>query len=281
MTKFDLVRNGRVLAVWRAAVPGGPPALLLHGVTYSSRSVFDLAVPGHPREEYSLMRALAGRGHDIYALDFAGYGLSDDDPAADLSSHVADTAHVLAAIESRTGRKPALVGWSWGAQVAAALANRHPTALRRLVFWGSFWGGGTAGRPAPMAAMTAPSDRRRLNTPEHAAADFVTPANYEESVRHSFVRQALRIDPTSPVVGRVEVAAGVPLHDPTGVRVPILIVYGADDPMAIPADLAEYLDRVPHPDKAVVRIPDSDHNTQFGRGRRRLADALDSFLGLP
>lgn len=263
----------RRLAVWHQPQPEAP-VLLLHGVTYSSRSVFDLAVPGHPREEYSLIRGLAARGHDVYALDLAGYGMSDDDPLADLGSQVRDVRHVLDEIRDRTGITPALLGWSWGAQVAARLANEHPDRLRALVFWGSFWGGGSVARPV----TAPPPGGRRVNTVEHAAADFATPAHYDAFVRDAFVRMALVVDPTSPVVGRVEVAAGVPLHDPARISVPLLALRGSHDPICDPVDLAEYVARVPHGDKALVEIAGSDHNTQFSHGRHELVDHLDEFL---
>lgn len=275
--------RGIELALWAAGFrPEAQPVLLLHGVTYSSLSVFDLAAPGAPRDAYSPMLALARDGFAVYALDSEGYGLSPIRPGG---SRLSDYAHDLhAAIESirrrHRGRRVALVGWSWGAQLAARHLSRvDPDApVSHLVFWGSCWGGGENGPPAALRGLSPPATARRINTPEHARADFRTPSTYAPAIREAFARQALRLDPTSPTLGLHAVARSLPLHDPQRIRVPTMAIHGRNDPMADPGDIREWLARIDHCERRHRVIPNADHNAQFSVSRSALLNEIASFI---
>ncbi|MCG6122418.1 MAG: lysophospholipase [Microvirga sp.] len=273
------------LALWSVgARPEAQPILLLHGVTYSSLSVFDLATPDAPREAYSPMLTLARAGFAVYALDAEGYGLSPIRPGG---SSLADCAgDIGAAIETirrpHRGARVALVGWSWGAQLAARyLSHDAPDApISHLVFWGSCWGGGPSGPPAALRGLSPPPTARRVNTPEHARADFRTPSTYAPSVRDAFARQALRLDPTSPTLGLHAVARSLPLHEPARIRVPTLAIHGEYDPMASPADLRDWLFRIDGPSSSYRVIAGADHNAQFSRARGALLQEIATFIRL-
>ena len=68
------------LNLWRKRVgaprPGEqrPILFLVHGSSNSSRSSYDLTVPG--KGEYSLMNVFAGYGFDVWTMDHDGYGRS-------------------------------------------------------------------------------------------------------------------------------------------------------------------------------------------------------------
>ena len=51
-----------------------PVLFLVHGSSNSSRSSYDLSVPG--KGEYSLMNVMAGYGFDVWTMDHDGYGRS-------------------------------------------------------------------------------------------------------------------------------------------------------------------------------------------------------------
>lgn len=277
--------RGIELALWSAGFRSDArPVLFLHGVTYSSLSVFDLAVPGAPREAYSPMLAMAREGFAAYALDSEGYGLSPIRPGGSTLSDCADDLHAtIEAIRRRHGgRRVALVGWSWGAQVAARHLSRvDPDApVSHLVFWGSCWGGGDSGPPAALRGLTPPATARRVNTPEHASADFRTPSTYAPVIREAFVRQALRLDPTSPTLGLHAVARCLPLHDPRRIRVPTLAIHGGNDPMADPRDIREWLARIDNAERRHRVVPDADHNAQFSHSRGVLLSEIASFVRL-
>ena len=94
----------------------GPLALLVHGVTSSSRTWWRVGP------------ALAGRGYRVVAVDLRGHGASPRAvsglSAADLAADVAETVD---------GPVDLLVGHSLGALVALELVGRRPGFARRLV----------------------------------------------------------------------------------------------------------------------------------------------------
>ena len=276
--------RGVRLALWQApcrvgaAVRPMPPVLLLHGVTYSAMSVFDLVVPGAPRIDYSLLLRLASAGVEAHALDFAGYGLSGDAPAGcRVEDHVDQARRAAAAIRKRCGRAPVVIGWSWGGQVAARLAGRaEPADLAGLVLWGALWGGGPTGPPEFLRSVRLPPGERRLNTPEHAAADFRTPGAYDPAVRDRFVEWALLVDPTSPTLGLRETVQRMPLHDPRTITIPTLVIHGSLDPVAAGSDTAAFHDALATSRRHYRIIHGADHNVQFGHARAAfVADLLD------
>lgn len=97
----------------------GPVVVAVHGMVVAGRSMFPLA------------DRLARRGCQVWVPDLPGFGLSDKPwRALDVPSLADQLAHWLRA----AGVGPSVVlGNSFGTQVAAALAARHPETTRRLV----------------------------------------------------------------------------------------------------------------------------------------------------
>ncbi|MEU5904660.1 alpha/beta hydrolase [Micromonospora sp. NPDC047527] len=98
-----------------------PPVVLVHGLAVSHRYLTPLAV------------ALAAT-HPVYVPDLPGFGLTEHPRGAyDVRRHAEHLAAWLAAY-----RLPpvCLLGHSFGAEVAAALAASHPEAVRALVLAG-------------------------------------------------------------------------------------------------------------------------------------------------
>jgi pimeloyl-ACP methyl ester carboxylesterase len=98
----------------------GPLAVLVHGVTSSSRTWWRVGP------------ALAGRGFGVLAVDLRGHGAS---PRAEAGLAVADLAGDVAETVAETAGGPVdlLVGHSLGALVALEVVGRHPGFARRLV----------------------------------------------------------------------------------------------------------------------------------------------------
>jgi pimeloyl-ACP methyl ester carboxylesterase len=107
---------------WGRSEPDSPLAVLVHGVTSSSRTWWRVGP------------ALAGRGFHVLAVDLRGHGASPRAEAGlavtDLADDVAET---VAAVAGVGGRVDLLVGHSLGALVALELVGRHPGFARRLV----------------------------------------------------------------------------------------------------------------------------------------------------
>jgi len=115
------------------SAPGTPTVVLVHGVAVSSHYLVPLAEHLAPRAR-------------IYLPDLPGYGRSDRPPERDLD--VPELADALLTWIERVGlERPHLIGNSFGCQVIADLAARHPDRVGRLVLQGptfdpharSFW----------------------------------------------------------------------------------------------------------------------------------------------
>ncbi|WP_081913134.1 alpha/beta fold hydrolase [Glycomyces sp. NRRL B-16210] len=105
----------------RVDPPGRVPVLLVHGLAVSHRYLMPLAAE------------LAGE-HPVRVVDMPGFGLSDDPKPALGVPALADR---LAEWLTATGTAPAAVlGNSFGAQVASALAVRHPELVQSLILVG-------------------------------------------------------------------------------------------------------------------------------------------------
>src|SRR5438445_3093776 len=134
-------KKGEVaLNLWRKRV-GAPRAgeaplpilFLVHGSSNSTRSSYDLSVPG--KGEYSLMNVLARYGYDVWTMDHDGYGHSGSSGNnSDIASSVEDLKAAAPLVAAETGRaKFHFYGTSSGAIRAAAFAQAQPERVDRLV----------------------------------------------------------------------------------------------------------------------------------------------------
>lgn len=106
----------------RALPPDAPTVVLVHGVAISSRYLLPLAEELAPRAR-------------VWVPDLPGYGRSDRPAGRDLT--VPELADALLAWIDRVGLdRPHLLGNSFGCQVIADLAARHPDRVGRLVLQG-------------------------------------------------------------------------------------------------------------------------------------------------
>lgn len=123
--------------------------------------VFDLQVPA-AAQTYSMMDYLAAKGFDVFAIDYQNYGLSDRHACGLCVTTDKAALDVDAAVEHirklRGVDRVHLVGWSWGANVAALYASRHPDKVGRLVMAMASW---TARRPSRSRTCRCSSPRFR------------------------------------------------------------------------------------------------------------------------
>lgn len=103
--------DGRRLQVAFWGVPGGVPALLLHGTPGSRLFCPDLA-------------ATERAGVDLITFDRAGYGRSD--PATGVASYRSSADDVVALLDQLGIQQLAVIGWSGGGPHAMALGALAP-----------------------------------------------------------------------------------------------------------------------------------------------------------
>ena len=120
--------------------------VFVHGATFSGVPAFDAPLPGGSWLDFA-----AAQGHDVYALDVRGYGLSeppDSDwagwrsgkPYARTLDAESDLSAAIDFILDRTGAdRVDLVGWSWGTTICGGYSARNSHKVRRLVMYAPLW----------------------------------------------------------------------------------------------------------------------------------------------
>ncbi|MBQ6972686.1 MAG: alpha/beta hydrolase [Synergistaceae bacterium] len=232
---FPLERSGCKLHLERLSTVSGDhkPLLMVHGLTYSSHE-FNVDY-----RDYSLAKFFARRGYDVWLLDIAGYGQSqevEDGFLPDSDYAAEDIAAAAKAILERSGAKQLdVLGWSWGTVTSGRFAAKYPDMVRRLVLY------------APIVAgladveVTAPFNH---NTWVHAAGDFQTnpdgsinSAIAEPEVVSTFQSNCWRYDKdSSPNGGRRDllVSPEKRLIPTDKLTMPVLIIAGEKDQYVTP-----------------------------------------------
>ncbi|SBT37129.1 alpha/beta fold hydrolase [Micromonospora auratinigra] len=242
-SEFRLV-DGLRTHTRRSAGPGvGEPAVVLvHGLAVSHRYLTPLAV------------ALADT-HPVYVPDLPGFGLSERPGTAyDVSRHAAHLAAWLAAY--RPG-PVCLLGHSFGAEVAAALAATRPDLVRALVLAAptsdpvARTRRGQFGRWLVDTAREAPWQVPVLLRDVWDARPWRVFATLSHSVRHAIEADLVRVG------------------------VPTLVLAGTRDPV-VPAQWREQVARLV-PGARSVAVPAAAHNVAT-TAPGPVADAIRALL---
>lgn len=250
-----------------------PPApwgaiVLVHGRTWSALPDFDLQVPG---ARVSLMDNLAAEGLAVYAVDLRGYGSTARDPSG--YTDPIQAADDLAAVAGLAGAglptRPAVLGWSLGARVAALAAQRHADAFGPVILYGSPCP--PKAPPSPPATPPGPP-ARASNTEVAARSDFITPDALEPGVADAFVAAALAADPVKADWRDLHVWA-----DFTQLRTPVLAIHGDRDPVVTPSCLQERLAQLPG-GAQIETLAGYDHAAHLERAAPRFVAAVVGFL---
>jgi pimeloyl-ACP methyl ester carboxylesterase len=247
---------------------GGPPVVLLHGLSGTRRNV----VQGS--------RALAKRGYRLISYDARGHGASSPAPRYEYPDFVADLAAVLEELELE---RTALVGSSMGAATAMAYTLEHPERVPALVqitpaYTGYSRTGDVDGEVWERLATALDGGIEEFveiaqptNLPERWR-DVAREASRQRMERHddlSAVAQALREVPRSVAWKGLEPLASL--------EVPVLVVGSQDDSDWIhPLGVAEeYCRKLPNAELVVEDRGDSPLAWQGARLSNVIADFLE------
>ncbi len=239
----------------RLASAGPFPAertlLLMHGATFSSRSLFDAPLGG-----VSVMDELALAGFDVFALDVRGYGASTrpatmdgppDGHAPEVRAEVAlrDIGAAIDWVRHASGiERLCLLGMSWGGSIAGAHAARRPETIAKLALVAPLWLSDGPKRIDPGGPLGAyrRSDLAKFHdawlspAPEAERATLIPRGWFE-----TWVATTLETDPGSGVPGTVRAPSGAvqdvrehwtcgrPIYDPATITAPTLIVHAEWD----------------------------------------------------
>lgn len=282
-------KNGVRLWVYRkfsgAPAAQRPLLFLVHGSSYSSKTMFDLQVPG--RSDYSMMDHFAALGWEVWTMDHEGYGRSDRTAGwSDIASGVDDLKAAMSVVEKVTGRsRAAFFGQSSGALRAARFANLHPEHVERLALDAFVWtgrGAPTLAKRAKMLPQLRASNVRTVDAAFYASVFTRDHAGAAEAMLGDAVARAeLAHGNTVPNGTYLDMVSKLPLVEPQRLACPVLIIRAEHDGIATEEDLMAFFALLPHADKQWVKLGGLAHTALLGVNRRRLFHALQAFLTLP
>jgi alpha-beta hydrolase superfamily lysophospholipase len=278
------------LNLWRkrAAPQAGvvqPVLFLVHGSSNSSRSSYDLNVPG---KEYSLMNVMAGYGFDVWTMDHDGYGRSGwSGGNSDIASGVADLKAALPIVVKETGQqKTHMFGTSSGAIRAGAYAQVAPERVDRLIL-SAFTYKGT-GSPE-IARRNAVADRYRANPRRKRDLAMIRSifsrdghaSAYDPAIPDAIAADELKFGDTVPTGTYLDMAVNLPLVDPKKVLSPVLMVRAEHDGNSTNEDLLDFYTQLPNGDRQFVILPHTAHSIVYSNNRHLLWYAMRNVLQAP
>lgn len=285
-------KDGVKLNLWRkragAPSPGEPrPVLfLVHGSSNSSRSSYDLNVPG--KGEYSLMNVFARYGYDVWTMDHDGYGYSGSSGnSSDIASGVEDLKAAIPVVMKETGmQKTHIYGTSSGGIRAAAYAQAQPKAVDRLVLCAfTYKGNGAAEierrRKRIDALRASPRRRRDADMIRSIFTRDGHPSLYDPAVPEAIIVAEMKFGDTIPSGTYLDMAENLPIVDPTKIKSPVLMLRGEFDGNSTNDDLLDFYRQLPNGDRQFVVLPQTAHSAGYSTNRHLLWYAMKNFLAAP
>lgn len=262
-----------------------PLLFLVHGSSYSGKTMFDLQVPD--RHDYSFMDHFARLGYDVWTMDHEGYGHSDRTKSiSDIQSGVEDLAAAMTVIKKVTGKsKAAFFGQSSGALRAARFANAYPAQVEKLIVDAFVW----TGKGAPTLEQRAKrlpellkSNVRKVDANFYKSVFTRDHPGAAEPMLGDVVAEAeLKYGDTVPNGTYIDMVTKLPLVDPEKVLCPVLIVRAEHDGIATDEDIMAFYAKLPNPDKQLSKIAGLAHTAFLGVNRQRFWHAVQAFLTTP
>jgi pimeloyl-ACP methyl ester carboxylesterase len=281
------------LNLWRkrASAPkaGEPPLpilFLVHGSSNSTRTSYDLAVPG--KGEYSMMNMFARYGYDVWTMDHDGYGRSGSSGNnSDIASGVEDLKAAIPVVLQETGQqKMHMYGTSSGAIRAGAYAQTQPERVDRLMM-SAFTYKGTGA--AEIARRTARADELRASNRRKRDAAMIRSIftrdghsqGYDMAVPEAIAAEELKFGDTVPTGTYLDMAVNLPLVDPKKIKSPVLMIRGEFDGNSTNEDLLDFYSQLPNGDRQFVILPQVAHSPGYSNNRHLLWYAVRNFLAAP
>ena len=286
-------KSGTKLNLWRKRV-GAPKAgekplpilFMVHGSSNSTRSSYDLSVPG--KGEYSMMNVFAREGYDVWTMDHDGYGHSGSSGNnSDIASGVEDLRAAMPVIAKETGQqKLHMYGTSSGGIRAAAFAQAQPASVDRLVLSAFTYKGEGA---EEIARRRKRIDEYRANPRRKRDAEMIRsiftrdghPGATDPAVPDAIIAAEKPFGDTIPTGTYLDMAANLPIVDPKKVTSPVLMLRGVWDGNSTDADLLDFFNQLPNADRQYVILPNTAHSTGYGLNRHLLWYAVKNFLTAP
>jgi pimeloyl-ACP methyl ester carboxylesterase len=281
------------LNLWRKRVgapkPGEPPLpvlFLVHGSSNSTRSSYDLTVPG--KGEYSFMNVFARYGYDVWTMDHDGYGRSGSSGnSSDIASGVEDLKAAIPVVMQESGQsRMHFYGTSSGAIRAGAYAQAAPERVDRLVLVAFTYKG--TGAPE-IGRRAARADELRANTRRKRDAAMIRSiftrdghaSSYDPAVPEAIIAEEMKFGDQIPTGTYLDMAVNLPKVDPAKVLSPVLMIRGIHDGNSTNEDLIDFYRQLPNGDRQFVILPHTAHSPGYSNNRHLLWYAVRNFLAAP
>ncbi len=263
-----------------------PVLVMVHGSSNSSRTSYDLAVPG--KGEYSLMNVFARYGFDVWTMDHEGYGKSSRTSGnSDIASGVEDLKAATEIVVRETGRpKMHFFGTSSGGIRAGAFAMVRPDRVDRLVLSAFTYkgkGSPTLGERAKKLDYYR-THNTRLRDAKMIKSIFTRDglaSAYDPAVAEAMADEELKYGDQVPTGTYLDMTANLPLVDPLKVTCPVMLVRGDHDGIATTDDLLDFYRQLSTGDRQFVILPNTAHSPIFAKNRRMFWHVMREFLTLP
>jgi pimeloyl-ACP methyl ester carboxylesterase len=262
-----------------------PVLFLVHGSSLSSRSTFDLTVPG--RGPYSMMDQFAGFGFDVWTMDHEGYGRSSrTEGNSNIAEGVKDLAVAADLIKQETGAtKMHLFGESSGGLRAGAFAMAHPDRADRLVLAAfTYTGQGSttlADRAKQVEFYRANSRRPRDREMIRSIFTRDKAGTADPAVAEALAEAELPFGESVPTGTYLDMTANLPVVDPLKVHSPVMMIRGEFDGIATEEDLVNFFVKLPNRDRQLVVLAGMSHSVALGLNREQFWYMTRSFLQMP
>jgi alpha-beta hydrolase superfamily lysophospholipase len=269
----------------KAGEPALPVLFLVHGSSNSSRTSFDLTVPG--RGEYSVMNTFAQRGFDVWTMDHENYGRSSQTEGnSDIASGVEDLKAGIELVVRETGRKRVhIMGESSGAIRAGAYAMVQPDRVDRLVLGAFTYKGDNSPTLAERAKQLDyyRTHNRRLRDRAMIRSIFTRDkeGTSDPALGDYLADLELKFGDQVPTGTYLDMTSKLPLVDPLKVLSPVLLIRGEYDGIATVDDLQDFYKRLPNGDRQFVILPGMAHSVVLGLNRQLFWHAMHAFLTMP
>lgn len=284
----------------RTCKQSGGDVLYLHGATFPAELSIGFKIDGH-----SWADSLNDECFNVWALNFAGYGNSEDYTHLNRAEYPSSTPGQSGEVQRQIERavdfigaqsnrsKVSIIAHSWGTIAAGEFAANQPGRVDKLVLFGPI-----AQRQLQMPAGTLAANH--LVTIEHQHQKLVRdtpaehPAVYNQARFDQWGEMYLDTDPTSRTRSPASVAVPTgPLmdlraawsgkfpYDPSEVTAKILLIRGEWDSFSHDADIA-WLARSFTDAKSVeeIKLPKGGHLMHLEHGRIALHESVNHFLKL-
>ena len=221
-----ITSSGQAIGVVEAGNGDATPIVFLHGVG-SDKSVWA------PQLDHF------GRSRRAVAFDYPGYGDSDAAPEGTTRDDFASA--VLAAMAALGIGRAHVCGLSLGGVIAIAMHSLAPERIASLILADTF-AVHPDGRGIYERSVAGSADLRAM---AEARVDVLLAQPVDPAIRNEVVETMATIDPAAYRIGAEAVWLADQRDRARAIRVPALVVCGADDKVTPPALSHELVELIP------------------------------------